>query len=351
VTISTWKSGGIEYNDTGNWDAGVPSTASDTAVFAATAITEVDINTNEKPGGWVFNPGTTQYNFVISSGAILEFENGGIAINAGSVKIFNFFEINFSSNSTAGEASIDNFLALVFLKNSTAGNATIHTFADKSDVGTVFGDNATAGSAQLITDAGAFVDFSDSAGPDGLGHVTAGSIAGAGTYKLGGDRLTVGLNGLSTEVSGPIEDGGLISVTGASLVKVGHGTLKLSHAGNTYSGGTILEAGTLDAAALRAVGTGDVTFAGAATLKIDNAALSAHHFGNAIDAFARHDVLDLAGLKFHAGATATYHKASHHLSVHSGTITDTLTLMSPHGTHFAVAGDGHGGSDVFLLHA
>jgi hypothetical protein len=37
---------------------------------------------------------------------------------------------------------------------------------------------------------------------------------------------------------------------------------------------------------------------------------------------------------------ATYHNARHHLTVHSG-MTDTLTLLSPHGTHFAVANDGH----------
>ena len=63
---------------------------------------------------------------------------------------------------------------------------------------------------------------------------------------LGGDQLMVGLNGLSTEVSGPIEDGGHNGGSGASLVKVGPGTLKLSNAGNTYTGGTILEAGRLD---------------------------------------------------------------------------------------------------------
>jgi autotransporter-associated beta strand protein len=135
------------------------------------------------------------------------------------------------------------------------------------------------------------VDFSGTAGRDGLGHITAGSIAGAGTYELGGDQLTVGLNGLSTEVSGPIEDGGAGGGSGASLIKVGPGTLKLSYAGNTYSGGTILEAGKLDIAAVGAAGPGAITFAGRATLAIENAALSGHVFGNAIDSFARHDLI------------------------------------------------------------
>jgi autotransporter-associated beta strand protein len=265
------------------------------------------------------------------------------------VHIFNFGFIVFDNSSTAGGALIDNFNFLLdFIGSSTAGAATIHTFGGGG--GTRFEGNATGGSAQLVTDAGGFVDFSNSAGPDGLGHVTAGSIAGAGTYNLGRDQLMVGLNGLSTEVSGPIEDGGIGGGVGASLVKVGHGTLKLSHAGNTYTGGTILAAGKLDVAAVGAAGTGAITFAGVAKLEVESAALSGHAFGNPIDFFARHDVLDLAGLKFHAGATATYNNATHHLTVHSGHVTDTLTLLSPHGHHFGTARDGHG-TDVFLLHA
>ena len=52
-----------------------------------------------------------------------------------------------------------------------------------------------------------------------------------------------------------------------------------------------------------------------------------------------------------AGAGVTYHAASHHLIVHSGSVTDTLTLLSPLHTHFKAVSDGHGGTDVFLLHA
>jgi autotransporter-associated beta strand protein len=61
-------------------------------------------------------------------------------------------------------------------------------------------------------------------------------------------------------VSGLIGDGGTAGGTGASLVKVGPGTLALSHAGNTYSGGTTLEDGVLDLAAVGAAGTGDYFF-------------------------------------------------------------------------------------------
>jgi hypothetical protein len=37
--------------------------------------------------------------------------------------------------------------------------------------------------------------------------------------------------------------------------------------------------------------------------------------------------------------------------VHSGSVTDTLTLHSPHHTDFGVANDHHGGTEVFLVFA
>ena len=72
--------------------------------------------------------------------------------------------------------------------------------------------------------------------------MTAGSIAGDGTYFLGSKQLTVGSNNLSTTVSGIIEG------AGGSLVKVGTGTLTLTGDNPntfTYTGGTIVSGGTL----------------------------------------------------------------------------------------------------------
>ena len=103
---------------------------------------------------------------------------------------------------------------------------------------------ATAGNARLITNAGGIVDFSGTSGPAGTNQVSAGSIEGAGTYRLGANQLTVGGNNQSTAVDGTIEDGGTFGGTGASLVKVGTGTLTLSGT-NTYSGGTAINGGAL----------------------------------------------------------------------------------------------------------
>jgi autotransporter-associated beta strand protein len=93
--------------------------------------------------------------------------------------------------------------------------------------------------------------------------MTAGSIEGAGTYFVGSKALTVGLNNLSTEVSGTIEDGGQHGGTGGALIKVGTGTLTLTGA-NTYSGGTTVAAGVLSVAndANLGASTGTLTLQG-----------------------------------------------------------------------------------------
>jgi len=69
---------------------------------------------------------------------------------------------------------------------------------------------------------------------------------------LGSNQLTVGSNNLSTTVSGEIQDGGSFGGSGASLVKVGTGTLTLS-GNNSYTGATTISAGTLVAASSTAL--------------------------------------------------------------------------------------------------
>ena len=384
MTNSTWTglSGTGDYNTAGNWSLGIPGSI-DTAFFGTSTVTDISMSTsNAEVGAWVFNPWARQYSFSLSH-SNLTFTGAGIIINcppastpsieigihseidfydnstaggasitvdgnatrlqfhdgstAGVALIYNSIETFFSDNSSADHATIENHGDLEFMKYSDAGAATIHTWANSF---TEFFGSSTGASAELNTELGGTVDFSQSAGPNGDRKLTIGSIAGAGAYHLGADQLTV----LSGDVSG------LIDGLGGSLVKLGPGTLKLSGANNTYSGGTTIDQGTLDLAALGAAGTDDIAFGGKlhATLTIENAALFGHHFTNNIDFFGKHDVLDLSGLKFHKGATAKYHPATDILDVHSGHVTDVFTLLSPHGTHFAVTNDGHGSTTVTL---
>jgi autotransporter-associated beta strand protein len=387
MAIITWSPSSNDYDTGTNWSTTLIPTEKDAAFFGASAFVNPSIDTTfDRVGEWVFNAGAPPYSFTV--GTEIDFlgagiiNGGGVTINISSTGTLSFYNnstsdgaviinnhfleyydfstagnanitnnspgLYFSDFSSAGNATIKNNGTIYFLDSSNASSATIHT---TTGAVTNFDFHSNAGSAQLITDAGGVVDFSDSTGSAANHQLTVGSIAGAGTYDLGRDQFTI-RNGFA---SGPIDDGGGAGGSGASLVKVGHGKLTLSHADNTYSGGTTIELGTLELGAIGAAGPGAISFAAVgktkATLDIDNAALSAHHFANPIDNFAKHDVLDLSGLHFHAGATATYHKAGHHLTVHSGAVIDTLTLLSPHGTHFEAASDGHGGTDVFLFFA
>gem|GEM_PF-723653 len=180
--------------------------------------------------------------------------NATIVNNAGGLTTFGTPQFNDAPSAANATITNNSDGTTFFFAFSTAGSATIIT---NNNGATLFGDafgglaNATGGNAQFITNAGGIVDFSQTIGPAGDKKITAGSIAGAGDYFLGGVELTVGSNNLSTTVSGTINDG-LSPLTcgcgvpdaGASLVKVGTGTLTLSGV-NTYTGPTVVNGGTL----------------------------------------------------------------------------------------------------------
>jgi autotransporter-associated beta strand protein len=153
--------------------------------------------------------------------------------SAGGASIVNDATMRFFNDSTAGSASITNHSVLRFLDQSAAGSAEI-----TNDSLLQFFGASTAGGAQLINNAGGTVDFSTSTGPAGDHKLSAGSIAGAGSYHVGANALTVGGNDLSTVVSGVID-----GVSG-SLVKIGAGTLTLTGA-DTYTGPTTVIGGVL----------------------------------------------------------------------------------------------------------
>jgi autotransporter-associated beta strand protein len=184
------------------------------------------------------NGGGTEFFFSASAAsATIVNNNGGFT---------SFGQPGGGDKPTAGNASITNNAGgeTDFNARSTAGSAIITT---NSGGATFFFDNSTGGNAQFITNGGGFVDFSGSFGPNGDGRISAGSIAGSGTYYIGaGNTLTVGSNNLSTTVSGVIADFFCGCSPGpGSLEKVGTGTLTLAGI-NTYSGTTTVFGGVLD---------------------------------------------------------------------------------------------------------
>jgi fibronectin-binding autotransporter adhesin len=222
--------------------------------FFNTSSADHALITNENGGSTAFANTSTAGSAIISSS-----NNGGVTFfddsTAGSAHLTtnNGGDVEFQNGSTAGSASIatNSGASTTFLDSSSAGTATLTTsggtttFCDSSSAATAtvitnnggktkFTCSSSGGEARLITNAGGAVFF----GGLTTAGTTAGSIEGAGSYRLADKELTVGSNNLSTEVSG------VISGSDGSLVKVGTGTLTLSGA-DTYGGGTTVDAGIL----------------------------------------------------------------------------------------------------------
>jgi len=147
---------------------------------------------------------------------------------------------------------------------ASAGNATIiaNPGSNGGTGGLIqFGSTSDGGTARIQV----FGDGSLDIAPTNALGVTIGSLEGDGLVLLGSKVLTIGSNNLTTTFSGIIQDSG-------QLVKIGTGNLTLT-SGNTYDGGTSLEAGILLANNRRgsATGTGPVqvnagTFGGGGTV-------------------------------------------------------------------------------------
>lgn len=182
-------------------------------------------NANFTIGGGAANPtsgGLVEFGYNSSAGAGFFTANGGTVTGGGGGKV------RFTGSSGAGAAT------LIANGGSGGGAGGAIQFTYYSEGGTprvqVFGTGS--------------LDISAHFGR----RVVVGSVEGDGNIFLGGNRLTVGSNDLSTDFSGVIQDGGGLGGpngdTGGSFTKVGRGKLVLSHR-NTYTGGTTVKRGRL----------------------------------------------------------------------------------------------------------
>ena len=197
-----------------------------------------------------------------------------------------------------------------------------------------------------ITIAGGTVSGgSVTAGTAGTGG-TGGKAYGSGIFLQGNAVLSLApALGETTTISDVIADQTGSGGTGAnaglgSLVLNGAGTVVLG-AQNTFAGGVTLDQGVLEIAAAGSAGTGAITFANCATLRIDATLGNGATFGNALADLSAGDSIDLRGLSYVAGATAWF--ATGKLAVSSGGVIDYFTLAGTNAGGLTVTADGAGG--------
>ena len=231
------------------------------------------------------------------------------------------------------------------------GKTSVSGVLDLSDAASIHSSTKVS-----LTTSGAILDISGASGTEVINKL--GGIAGTVT-DLGANDLKIKVQGGTVDTySGLLQDGGAAGGTGGQVEVGGLGELVLNGSNNTYTGGTTIDAGTLDIAALGAAGTGTITFAnparfGTTTLEIDAAALTtaapnAYSFANKIAGATSPDqVIDLTSLAYNQGSTnAALNGTS--LLVSNGSSSVTLQLASDQSkSSFVTASDGHGGTLVY----
>ncbi|MGI9088908.1 MAG: beta strand repeat-containing protein [Chthoniobacterales bacterium] len=251
--------------------------------FVETATAGSGTFTNN--GGTLSNTGGGKTSFAGSSTA----NNATLTSNAATVSGASGGTTSFTDTSTAGSATLINNGGTVsgaliggttaFALTSTAASSTLiaNGGTGGGDGGTIqFLQDSTGGTARVEVFGNGDLDISLHNAPG----VAIGSLEGTGVASLGARNLTIGSNNLSTTFSGRIQDGAF-GGTGGSLSKIGTGTLSLTNS-NTYTGGTLINAGTLLAGADGALGTGNVSLAASSvTLTLQNGATNNYIADNA----------------------------------------------------------------------
>ncbi|HEY2712833.1 MAG TPA: autotransporter-associated beta strand repeat-containing protein [Chthoniobacterales bacterium] len=313
------------WNTPTNWTpATVPNGSSDVATFASSAQTNVSVTSGITLDSIVFQPDASPFTINTSSEfAIILISGVGVVNNSSFAQNFVVGAIghdqgalDFSGTATAGNAIYTQGGAAVrgsfggttsFFNSSTADTASFFLnggaantaagggvlFFDTSSAGSAiftinpgmvrgatgghleFVDTSTAGSAIIAANGGTngaaggkvfFLDDStggranvvlqSNATLDLTLHnapgVTLTSVQGDGLVLLGSSTLRIN-NKLNVAFAGVISDSGVLS-------KTGQGRLDLTN-GNTYTGGTVVRAGTLlaDNTTGSATGTGAVS--------------------------------------------------------------------------------------------
>jgi hypothetical protein len=254
-----------------------------------------------------------------------------------------------------------------------SGGAQIGNSVSPTYPGGGGGGGAGFGGAVFVRNGGTLTiqdgDFGGGAVQGGTGGVAGtpqlkagdGQAAGTAMFLQGSGTVTYQADVDKTVADTIVDEAGFVATTPAYtppagytpgsyvLAKTGAAMLVLAGA-NAYSGGTDLDAGTLDLAVQNAAGIGEMNFGGSpATLRIETAALdNTNHFGNKVGVFRVGEIIDLRGIG--SATSAPVDSGTDVLTIAGGTVTVTLQL-DPLLTYggFRLTSDLNGGTDVVLV--
>lgn len=278
---STWLAnpGSSAFNDPANWSPAVVPVGS-TAFFGASSVTTINFNgSNPVVLGWTLNAGAS--NYAVATNDSIRFTGAGIVINGGSL-LFNVAgggsvqfvndasagsatlisgsggEVIFDDRATAGNATIQNTELSLFLDSSTAGNANISNLQ-----GVVrFTQNSSAGNA-TITTGQATTEFTGGSSGDNARFITNAN----GVFdisQLGSSGTTAGsIAGAGSYLLGAkqLSAGGNNDTTEVSGVisGVGGALVKAGTGTLTLSGVNTYSGGTTISAGILQLGNGSGT--------------------------------------------------------------------------------------------
>ncbi|MEZ5387350.1 MAG: autotransporter-associated beta strand repeat-containing protein [Prosthecobacter sp.] len=240
----TMSGAGSTFNGTGP-NAGTLAGINET--FAVLTISGGTFNTSSN-GRWT-----------IGAVSFIAGENKLFVGNSGSRQTFGSLSLE-GMNGTSSSNSVTNGFTLFGNGNGLANRTTLTIGAGglSLDDSRIYMGNGTSGSELVlngdVTTLGAVASSIEQLASSGfLPYVSLSGVSGtvSRTFNIGG-------GGADLTIVPVIQNG---AATAAGLIKDGAGTLTLSGS-NTYTGGTTLLSGTLQAASTGALGTGDITFTG-----------------------------------------------------------------------------------------
>lgn len=261
--------GSQDWNTGANWLIGTVPSASDKAFFGASTVTTVNVNQATSIAGMNFGAGAPAYTFNVAGTAAgnASLTVGGTGINDGSGN-----RPAFVVGGAAGNTGTLTFAG------ASSGDAMLSV----GPLGTVaFTGAANGGTSQAVINAGGTLSIAGLSN----GGMAIGSIEGGGTIQLGANTLTEGGINSSTLFSGTIlgsgalvkSGSGTLTLTGANGYSGGTtiaaGTVQIGNGGTTGTvAGDVVDNGMLafnrsDAVTFAGAisGTGDVQQAGSGT--------------------------------------------------------------------------------------